>query len=255
MKWYEKWLQKLKRASGRHGYTCDSCGAEIFDYPAHRLCAACETHIEENAGLVCEKCGRKTVTEGVCLTCKSQMPLFDKGISPLVYRADTALLINRIKNGDRRLALYFGERMAETLIKELPALTARYGEDWLFIPVPLTKEKLRMRGYNQAQELAEVVMDCLQANGVQASISTDVLEKMRDSRQQKHLSSAKRKENAEGAYHLHKRKLCAGKGIILIDDIMTTGATGSACARLFKNAGAKCVVLLTIAALPERRVL
>ncbi len=253
MKFYERWLQKLKRASGRHGYTCDSCGEELFDYPRHRLCDACERGIEKSDSRTCEKCGRKLVSEGVCTTCKSRMPLFYKGVSPLVYRSETALLVNRIKNGNRRLAFYFGELMAERLWQELPAIEARFGTDILWIPVPLTKDKQRRRGYNQAQELGEVVMDRLRAKGRACELSLDVLEKRRESEQQKHLGISARQENADRAYHLRKRKICEGKVVVLIDDVLTTGATGNACARLFYKAGASCVLLLTIAALPERR--
>ncbi len=138
-------------------------------------------------------------------------------------------------------------------MQELPALTARYGMETLFVPVPLTKEKRRLRGYNQAQELGEVVVEYLRQVGVAAELSVDILEATGARKQQKNLGMSERRENAEQAYRLRKRKVCAGKVVVLIDDILTTGATGSACARLLNNAKASCVVLLTIAALPERR--
>ena len=67
------------------------------------------------------------------------------------------------------------------------------------------------------------------------------------------LNFSGRLENASGAYHVHKRTACKNKTILLIDDIMTTGATGSECARVLFAAGAAEVVFLTAAALPERK--
>ena len=66
-----------------------------------------------NDGRTCEKCGRKTLAEGICLSCKSRVPRFTKGFSPFVYRGESASLVNRIKNGNPTLALYFAEKMAE----------------------------------------------------------------------------------------------------------------------------------------------
>jgi predicted amidophosphoribosyltransferase len=60
-------------------------------------------------------------------------------------------------------------------------------------------------------------------------------------------------ENASGAYHVHKRAFCKGRTILLIDDIMTTGATGSECAKLLLGAGAKEVYFLVAAATPEKK--
>ncbi|MBE5745013.1 MAG: ComF family protein [Clostridiales bacterium] len=252
MTFFEKCLKKLRKASGKHGYTCDSCGAELFDYPTIRLCEECEARIERNDGKVCEKCGRKTVADGVCSTCKDNLPTFTYGVSPFVYRAETAALVNRIKNGNRRLAFYFGEQMTAAFLRRFP-IESLAAEEILIVPVPLSKEKRRERGYNQAEEIAEALFDCLRAQGVNASLDADVLYKKRDAEQQKHLGVTKRRENAVGAYHLHKRKLCQGKTVLLVDDILTTGATGSACAKPIATAGAKTVILLTVASLPERK--
>ncbi|MBQ7923829.1 MAG: ComF family protein [Clostridia bacterium] len=245
-------LLRLKNASGKHGYTCDGCGDEVFDYPQRRLCRTCERRLERNDKIVCPKCGRKGVSNGVCTNCKSDLPLFTQGISPFVYRAETASLVNRIKNGDRRLALYFGEQMTAAFLRVADGNTD-IGEELLIVPVPLTDDKRKERGYNQAEELADTVANNLRGQGVSVCLDFGVLEKKREARQQKHLGITARKENASGAYHLHKRKACVGKTVLLIDDILTTGATGSACARLLLNAGAKGVVLLTIASLPERK--
>lgn len=242
-------------------FTCDVCKSEVFFYPQTRLCAACERSLAKNDGNTCAKCGRKTVTAGVCLNCKMKPPAFDTGVSPFVYRGKTSGLVNRIKNGNRRLANYFGERMAELFLARFPSVKEQFPapvyevneetEPLYIVAVPLTKERLRERGYNQAEELACSVAERLRALGVHAETCTDVLRQIRSVGDQKKLGYKERAEHAASVFHLHKRAFCQGKTLVLVDDIMTTGATSDTCARLLKNAGAKTVYFLAAAALPE----
>ena len=244
-----EWFDKLRRASLARGYTCDICGRELFDYPNRRLCEGCETKLCRPKK-ICPKCGREGVTDGVCLTCKSHAPRFTRGVSPFAYRGEAALTVNRMKNGDPRLAAYFGEEMAEKFLESYEERTAL---PLLIIPIPLTANRIRERGYNQAQRLAESVQNRLIEKGLDAELDCDILQKSRETKLQKQASAKERAENVEGAYHVHKRKACQDKIILLVDDIMTTGATGSECARLLLSAGAKEVIFLTATALPEQK--
>lgn len=256
VKWFEVWKKKIRSYAAGHGYTCDACGAELFDYPTHRLCERCEASMRLNDGRTCEKCGRKTLAEGICLSCKSRAPRFTKGFSPFVYRGESAAFVNRIKSGNPTLALYFAEKMAEYLMEnfaEIASFKEENGNALMIIPVPLTKARLRERGYNQAFLLAERVYDVLNEKGFSAELYEKVLEKQRDTAQQKHMSYASRMENVAGAYHIHDRKSCRGKTVVLIDDILTTGATGSECASRLLSAGAERVLFLVGAALPEKK--
>jgi predicted amidophosphoribosyltransferase len=88
---------------------------------------------------------------------------------------------------------------------------------------------------------------------VETRLETELLEKRRETELQKQKTRRERAENVRGAYHVHKRKDCKEKTIILIDDILTTGATGSECARLLLSAKAKKVIFLVAAALPEQK--
>ena len=266
MRFIEKMLEKMRDKAAQHGYTCDDCGAEIFNYPQTRLCEDCENAMRKNDELRCDKCGRKTLSKGVCLTCKRDMPTFTQGFTPFVYRAETAALINRMKNGTPRLAYYFAERMAECFALGYSERMQAYEgdryepntknrltdeESILIVPVPLTNAKKQERGYNQSAELARAVMHSLYKHGIKAELDCDVLQKRRETKQQKQSGYRARKENVEGAYHVHKRKVCQNRVIILIDDIMTTGATASECASRLFGAGAKEVYALMAAALPE----
>lgn len=236
-------LEKYRRAAGKRGYVCDDCGREIFSYPKERLCAECRASLIENGGNTCIKCGRKTFTEGVCLDCKRDLPLFSRGISPFVYSGNAARLLNRLKNGERYLRNFFGDRMSA-------ALRAAEGlpESALLLPVPLSRDRECARGYNQAAELAKVVSEI-----TDLEMRTDVLEKVKEVPPQKGLSRRERAENVLGAYRVKNKAACKGRTVVVIDDIMTTGATGSECARILFCAGASEVIFLTSASVPERK--
>ena len=253
---FQKIKEKLQRVCSQRGFTCDGCGREVFDYPVHRLCEDCEDSLSKNDGKRCPKCGRKTLAEGICLTCKRRMPKFAVGFSPFVYEGNTASFINRLKRGSAYLSFYFGEQMAKYLANGYSAMEtykAEGGEPLLVIPVPLTKEKLLVRGFNQAEELAKVTVEELSKMGYRTELWTEILEKTRETTEQKQASAIERADNVEGAYHVHLRKACQGRRILLIDDIMTTGATGNECAERLIGAGAKEVVFLTATALPEKK--
>ncbi|MBO5240546.1 MAG: ComF family protein [Clostridia bacterium] len=245
MNLWRKFLEKLKKADGARGYACDSCGAELFDYPTHRLCGECEEKLLKTGERFCEKCGRQTRAEGVCLTCKTHAPKYTRAFSPFPYLGTAAKLVNRMKNGEPRLALYFGERMAEYFLSQTKE------RELLVLSVPTTQKRKKARGYNQAEELAESVAAALEAAGASVTLDHEVLQKTRENFAQKKLGFDERAKNIAGAFHLHKRNLVQEKTVLLIDDIMTTGATGSACAALMINAGAKAVYFLTAVATPE----
>lgn len=235
--------EKIRAFFAKGGHTCDGCGREVFDYPNQRLCLDCAEALSRNIDYSCDKCGRKTHTKGVCLSCKKALPAFTKGYSPFVYSGVVASLINRLKNGDRYLANLLGEEMTRYLRPHIENTC-----EWLVVSVPLTKEREETRGYNQAEELAKCV-----AKGLGLEHDSGVLVKTRDAISQKYLSQKERMENVQGAYRVHKRKAVQGKKLILIDDIMTTGATGGECSRILKNAGALEVIFLTAASLKERK--
>ncbi len=240
-----KWLRKRALS---HGYACDMCGAELFDYPLHRLCASCEDKLVV-AERPCPKCGRERVSGGLCMDCKYTVPFFTQGISAFVYKGEGGALVNRMKNGYPRLAAYLGEKMAERFLAQV--------KPWegilLIVAIPMTKAKERERGYNQAERLAESVYEYLTARGVSAELNFSLLEKTRDTKEQKHGSVAERVENVRGAFHLRSRKAFEGKTVLIVDDIMTTGSTGSACAEKILRAGASKAYFLTAMAVAENK--
>lgn len=252
--------EKLRDYFSKRGYTCDGCGAEIFDYPNHRLCPDCEYVVYENNEYVCPKCGRKARTESVCITCKQAMPAFKQGFSPFVYVGETAALVNGIKNGKRKLGYYFGDQMAKCLLERgrsylsEETLNTKKQDRLLVLPVPLSKKKLIQRGYNQAEDLGKIVVKRLEEAGIAVELGeADVLIKSKDTAPQKQKKFFERRENMQGSFHVHKRSEVQGRTVLLVDDIMTTGATGNECAKRLKGAGAKQVIFLTAASLMEQK--
>ncbi|MBQ2740677.1 MAG: ComF family protein [Clostridia bacterium] len=232
-------LRKIRRKLASEGYTCDACGAEVFSYPTPRLCEECRTSIVRNDGYTCEKCGRPMRASGVCSTCKEVAPAFEKVAAPLAYHEYTALLVNRFKNGKRYLSYYFAEEMA----KALPRLPQRA---FVLLPVPMTKQKQALRGYNQAEELA---VHLSELTGL--AVHYTLLEKKKDG-EQKRLSGKERIAGVAGAFRLTERKFCKGKDFLIIDDVMTSGATLAEISAMLLRAGARSVCGLCVAAVPQK---
>ena len=237
-------LGYFRKYSLNHGYTCDSCGREVFDYPTHRLCKDCENSLWFNVGITCDKCGRKTPVAGICLDCKKQPPVFSKGFAPLAYCAGTPILINRFKNGKQRLGYYLGELTAKSVLDNLPKTETLY-----LLPVPISPERLFERGYLQAQVLASAMQSTLRENGYKTELCLDILT-AKPTPAQKNLDYTERKNQAEKRYRVQNKQACENKTFLLIDDILTTGATSNACAEKLLACGAKAVYLAVAAALP-----
>ena len=240
----------LRARSESRGYTCDRCGKEIFTYPEKRLCDECENMLPKNGKKTCPKCGRKTVSDGVCLECKSHPPAFGLGYSPFVYHQETAALINRMKNGQPWLARYFGEQMADVFFEKAPM--DFYAETPLVTFVPMGEQRRKERGYNQAERLAEAFCERLKVKGVKTELCADALYKRAETPSQKDVDKSTRRKNAQEVYRVQNKKLCKDRTVLLVDDIMTTGATGSACAERLLKAGAKRVFFITACSLSER---
>ena len=234
-----RFLEKIRDKAMEKSATCDACGREVFSYPSPRLCDKCLAQLTPNDGFWCVKCGRPTRGEGVCKTCKGSLPEFEKGASAFAYFDFSAGLVNRFKNGKRYLSYFFAEEMC----KVLPRLPQR---EYTLVAVPLTKKKKRVRGYNQS---AELVKRLSVLTGFDYRI--DLLEKVRDN-EQKQLSAKERRKSIVGLFRVTDRKFCKGKDFLIVDDIMTSGATLSEIASRLLRAGASSVCVLTATSVPDR---
>jgi len=198
-------------------------------------CAFCGTLIEKQRRGLCEKCVKNlpfTKNGG-----KQNGNFFTACLSPLYYEGEVRDALLRYKF--QRIAAY-----CEPFGILLSACIAEYLEDEVdFVTwVPLSRKRLRKRGYDQAKLLAEVTASELGLPCIQ------LLEKPVHTAQQSKTGSAeKRRANISGAYRVLNKSLISGKTILLIDDIVTTGATFSECSRMLGMAGAERVYCAALA--------
>jgi len=200
----------------------------------------------------CPFCGKvlDAPTPGLCPKCAKSLPYTrpeeerrvegcDAFLAPLWYRDGVRDGVHRLKfGGGRNHAVLFGLLMYQ-------CLSLRWeGEPDAVTWTPLSKKRLRQRGYDQARLLAEQVASWLDRPAL------PLLEKWRDTKPQSRLQDEKKRlANVSGAYRLLPggSERCAGKHLLLVDDVVTTGGTMGECAKLLKGAGAASVVGLSLA--------
>lgn len=210
-------------------YTCELCKRETF---GSLFCPDCEREIVKNDGICCPVCGRRVFGAGVCSECKNLRPLFERAFSPLVYERGSAALVLKFKNGGAYLAEYLSSLIAQKL----------EGQQFdLIVPVPASKKALKRRGYDQTALLAKELSKKLNIPYIAA------VDSVKDTAEQKTLTQRGRAENLIGAFRVVKRKEIKGKRALILDDVMTTGATLDEMARVLTNAGAASVKAATIA--------
>ena len=222
---------KTPLQSGSHRWLAQDCLLCSATSTTELLCAACAADLPHLPALGCPRCALPTPNGEICGRCLNHAPHYDAARATYRYDFPLDKLVQSFKYG-HRLALggYFGRQLA-TLGKPLADL---------IIPMPLHPNRLRERGFNQALELARPLR-------AQWGIPIDKLScrRTRDTPAQADLPWRERAKNIRGAFH------CAadlsGKRIILIDDVMTTGATLDECARTLKLHGADTVSMLVVA--------
>jgi ComF family protein len=197
---------------------------------------------------VCDGCGAPFpfAAEPVarCAACQARPRAFDRARAACIYDEASRELILQLKHADRTelaglLSLWLG-RVAGPLLAEAGAV----------VPVPLSPLKLFRRRYNQAAEMARPL-----ARRSGLAYRPDLLRRVKDSTQAgKSASGRRRGVQAAFAVPDAARPLAQGRRILLVDDVMTTGATAEACARALKKAGAAAVDVLVVARVPEADV-
>lgn len=201
------------------------------------LCAACAESLPKLPRPGCPRCALPTPTGETCGRCLTKPPHFDAALAPFRYDFPLDKLVQSYKYGHRLpLGTYFGKQLAAAC-HELVAD--------LIVPLPLHQDRLRERGFNQALELARPVSKALKV-----PIDTSNCSRIRNTPAQANLAWRERDKNIRGAFHCSAD--LSGKRILLVDDVMTSGASLNECARTLKLHGAGSVSVAVVArALPK----
>ena len=218
-------------------HACIICTRECDLDNGYRICSRCIDKIPFSKGNYCLKCGEVIKGEyDYCLNCKNVEYNFDYARSVFAYNDLTAPMIMRFKyNGYKSYAPHLG-----LLLKDFYSTSDLVADTVTYVPMPKAREK--ERGYNQAFEL------CKEFSLLTEMPMIDALIRVKEvAIKQATLSGKERRENIKGSFKITDKKLVKDKEILLIDDVFTTGATVSECAKVLMNAGAKNVQVLTLA--------
>lgn len=217
---------------------CFSCQSE-----GEWLCPRCEKNLPRRIEQVCPICEKRITPIGsVCLICRPETSL------------DGMLVVSEYSNPlTKKIIHHFKYRFIQDLASVLATIVCEEIERTEFplpdmiVAVPLHPRRLRWRGFNQSQLVADTVSKRL-VSGFTIPVSRENLARVKSTTSQMKIHSAKqRKANVASAFRVARSEEFTGKKILLIDDVATSGATLESCAKQLKSAGAKSVFALVIA--------
>jgi len=231
-----------------------------------RVCEACVwrvgTQAESEQDALCTRCGDAMGMESArfaaamavseCTMCRLAPPQFDRAVAYADYEDEMRRMLHLLKfEGMRGIAEYvLGDAIAAAARK----LRGDAADELVVIPVPLFAAREKTRGFNQAKVLAEGMVKRLRRLEPVwiLRIQGQVLERVKDTRALYALNPSQRRASLKGAFRVADAEAVRGREVLLIDDIMTTGATARECSRVLKRAGAAKVWVVTAArAQPE----
>ena len=212
----------------------------LFGWLFPEKCALCGRILERGEWDLCQKC---RVEGPDCPVSQTKYPFLDEWTALWYYEGDVRRSLLRYKfYGKRHLAACYARLLGMKLLTEdradFDVLT------W----IPISGKRLRKRGFDQVQLLAEKL------GGELGTVPVATLKKVRHNRAQSGITGyAQRKANVLGAYQVLNAAALQGKRVLLLDDILTTGATAGECARVLLTAGAKEVKFAAVAAAKQHK--
>jgi competence protein ComFC len=223
---------------------CRICASTLTNASRIPVCEGCLAGFERLVEPMCRCCGRPFVSETTqqaiepkCRLCRADFYAFDRARSFAVYDDALSEAVVLLKYEEvTRLGDWFAERLAE--------IVARAPADWradVVVPVPLHRERRRERGYNQAELIARPL-----AKRLKIRLNARILLRIKPRPAQLVLSRTEHWKSVRGAYATREGGQVDNLRVLLVDDVLTTGATLDACARALKKAGAAAVLGLTV---------
>lgn len=209
---------------------CGGCGKL-----GQRWCIDCQRQLTPPAHPLCEICGEPQSIAGICERCNDSRPAFYALRSCAIFKEPIRPALRKLKYG-RDIGL--GEALAWDVARSLDALGWQADA---IVPIPLSQQRMRERGYNQSGLIAHPLSRIMRWKYL-----PDALQRVRHTRSQVGLTAAERRENVQAAFTAHTG-VVQNKTILLFDDVATTGATLHAASQALLLAGAKRVYALTVA--------
>ena len=227
------------------GWVFGSIFERALDFLFPRYCYLCGKPLQREEVLFCLPCqeglprlGRACLVcakplnqeEELCRDCQKGRP-FSRVLVPFLYEDPLAQAIKELKYQG---SLWLAKELARLWRQEIPSETFD-----LVLPVPLHPKRLRERGFNQSLLLARFFD--------KGPLSTTALIRKRYTKPQVELNPRERQKNVKGAFKIRDQKALLGRKVLLVDDVMTTGATIEECALELKKAGANEIVVAVVA--------
>ncbi|MEO1471931.1 MAG: ComF family protein [Pseudomonadota bacterium] len=226
---------------------CPACGAETLS--TYALCPACFADCRFVTGPVCSRCGRPEpslpagagVADLTCTACLADPPAFEAARAATLYAGAARRLVLALKHGDR---LDTVPMLADWLVR---AAGPHLDRADAIVPVPLHWRRRLSRRFNQSAELARALA---RRSGQPRVFHPGALVRARATPSQGGRDGPARRANLEGAIHPRRAGALDGRSVLLVDDVMTSGATLDATARAARAAGATAVYAVVIALVP-----
>ena len=202
---------------------CIFCGQDVPNFEEQPFCEECKAVLPFNNGHKCAVCDQPIEFEAkLCSFCKDRQKNFEKAFCPFIYEGKIKNSIFAFKESNRRfLAKGFAQLIVKYMSADMPKLD-------IVTYIPMAKKKQKKRGFNQSQLLAEEIGKLLNLPVL------CLFSKQKDSKAQKNLNYKERTHNVMGMFALKKAKLKESDNILIVDDIITSGATIGYCAGLLR---------------------